>query len=304
MNDKPQRFALSSLSDVKEHTDEISLSRPFVTKDFAVIHGADPLAYVGKVFHPHVPYRMYDYRFLVFRHARVRVVVNLMEMNIADNTIGYLAPGSILQIEEFSEASDVSAVVLSEDYLRLVMGGRLPSALSSGTRDFYIKASAREAALLSGIIGLLRRLVDEPSFSPSAAASLIAAVVNDVCSLRDRQDERRPRTGSRGQELFRSFIALVNEFGYREHTLRFYADRLCVTERYLGTLVMAESGVGAKEWIDRSITAEAKVQLKHTQTTISQLAEHLSFPAPSLFCRHFKRMTGITPREYREQADS
>ena len=104
---------------------------------------------------------------------------------------------------------------------------------------------------------------------------------------------------SREQTLFDRFIALVNEQATREHQLRYYADRMCLTERYLGTVVRQASGTTAKEWIDRAIMEHIKVDLKHTDKSVAQISEEMNFPNPSFFSKYFKRMAGLTPLEFR-----
>lgn len=85
----------------------------------------------------------------------------------------------------------------------------------------------------------------------------------------------------------------------REHQIAFYADRLCLTERYLGTLVHQVSGVTAQEWIDRAIIMEIKVKLRHTNLSLKQISDDLNFPNPSIFSKYFKRLTSMTPLEYK-----
>ena len=58
------------------------------------------------------------------------------------------------------------------------------------------------------------------------------------------------------------------------------------------------SGKAAKEWIDEAITTRIKVELKHSDKSIAQIAYDLNFPNPSFFSKYFKRMTGMTPHEY------
>ena len=74
---------------------------------------------------------------------------------------------------------------------------------------------------------------------------------------------------------------------------------MCLTGRYLGTVVSQASNVTAKEWIDRALILRIKVELKHTDKTIAQIADDMHFPNPSFFCKYFRRLTGTTPTEYR-----
>lgn len=296
----PQRSPISSLNEVKGHAEEFRNIRPYICKEFAIIHNANPMQFIDRLFQLHVPYRMDNYRFLFFHHAKARGTINLRERVITDNTIGFAGPGSIVQMEEIVAVQEVSAVVMDEDYIKVAMGGRLPQELNGSMHDFYFTADEKEMATCQKLVMLLRELVDEADYSHETVASLFAALTNYICSLYDRHEEQQPRVASRGQSVLNAFIQLVNEHGAREHLIDFYADRLCITERYLGTIIKKESGISAKEWIDRAIMAEAKVALKHSDVTIAELSERLAFPNPSLFCRWFKRLEGMTPGKYRQ----
>ena len=85
------------------------------------------------------------------------------------------------------------------------------------------------------------------------------------------------------------------------HSLSFYADKMCVTPRYLGVVIKETSGITVKEWIDRALITNAKIMLKYENIPIAQIAEDLNFPNPSFFCKFFKRITGMTPHEFRQR---
>ena len=105
---------------------------------------------------------------------------------------------------------------------------------------------------------------------------------------------------TREREIFDKFIRLVNHSNGENRQLVYFADKMYLSERYLSTVVKQASGVTAKEWIDRATVTEIKVLLKHTDKQISQIADQLNFPNDSFFCKYFKRLTGMTPKEYRD----
>ena len=86
-----------------------------------------------------------------------------------------------------------------------------------------------------------------------------------------------------------------------ERNIDFYADRLFLSPHYLSGLVRETSGKTVMDWINRSVILEAKVLLKHSNLLTYQIADELNFPNPSFFSKFFKRMTGMTPGEYRNE---
>ena len=51
--------------------------------------------------------------------------------------------------------------------------------------------------------------------------------------------------------------------------------------------------------IDDAIITRIKVALRHSDKTVSEIADEMCFPNPSFFCKYFKRLTGMTTQAYR-----
>jgi AraC-like DNA-binding protein len=95
------------------------------------------------------------------------------------------------------------------------------------------------------------------------------------------------------------FMELVQEHYRKERLIGFYADKLCITPKYLSKLVKETTGRSAGDWIERHVTLEARAMLQSSDMTIQQIATSLNFPNQSFFGKYFKRATGISPKQYR-----
>ena len=93
----------------------------------------------------------------------------------------------------------------------------------------------------------------------------------------------------------------MSQHASQQHTLEFYASQLCITPRYMGSVISNVSGKSAKCWIDEAIVNAIKVQLRYSNQQVTEIANSMDFPNPSFFCKYFKRLTGMTPLEYREK---
>ncbi|MBO5692528.1 MAG: helix-turn-helix transcriptional regulator [Tidjanibacter sp.] len=71
------------------------------------------------------------------------------------------------------------------------------------------------------------------------------------------------------------------------------------TAKYLSKAIKEATGRSASDWIDEYVATESKALLYSTTKTIQQIASELHFDSQSLFGKYFKRVTGISPREYR-----
>ena len=88
----------------------------------------------------------------------------------------------------------------------------------------------------------------------------------------------------------------------REHlSVADYASLLAITPKYLTTTVKKASGIPAHKWIEEETVLEIRDTLEHSQLTVKEIAHQFNFPNISFFGRFFKRHTGMSPNEYRQQ---
>ncbi len=95
--------------------------------------------------------------------------------------------------------------------------------------------------------------------------------------------------------------SLVDEFFRKERLLGFYAEKLGMTVDRLNDHVKCSTGVTAGHLIRQRVLTEAKRQLVFTTQPIHEISEELAFADPSHFARFFRKQTGTTPHEFRDQ---
>ena len=95
--------------------------------------------------------------------------------------------------------------------------------------------------------------------------------------------------------------SLLDEFFRDERLLAFYAEKLGMTVDRLNDHVKRVTGVTAGHLIRQRVLSEAKRQLVFTTQPIHDIAKELAFADPSHFARFFRKETGTTPHEFREQ---
>lgn len=84
-------------------------------------------------------------------------------------------------------------------------------------------------------------------------------------------------------------------------TVKYFADKICLSSNYLGDLVKSETGKNAQEFIQLKMVNVAKNALIDLYLNTKQIAEMLGFQYPQHFMRFFKKQVECTPREYRIQ---
>lgn len=103
--------------------------------------------------------------------------------------------------------------------------------------------------------------------------------------------------------LCHRFLGLVHEFAAQEHSVQFYADRLCISPRYLNKITVRHvDGLSPKNIIDDQLLAEIKVRLVNSSLSITQIAGELNFSDQTYMSSFFRRLTGRSPADYRKSA--
>lgn len=98
------------------------------------------------------------------------------------------------------------------------------------------------------------------------------------------------------------YRTLIAEYFVPEKSVKFYADKLNVTERRLTKATEQVTGVGAKELIIDHVMEEAKRQLTHSEKNVKEISLALGFSGEQNFSAFFFKYAGIRPTEFRRRA--
>ena len=134
-------------------------------------------------------------------------------------------------------------------------------------------------------------------FTPEIIRHLTAACFYGLGYYIHHHTERHKET--RGEVLMHDFLKQIQSNYKEERRVDFYAEQLCISPKYLSQAIKSLTGKTAGEWIDEYVALEAKALLKHSNMTIQQISYELNFPSQSFFGKYFKRITGMSPKEYR-----
>ena len=277
------------LSHIREHI--------YINRELAIVCGASQVFHLFMQQHP--PFTFDDHRLGIIVRGKIRVNLNLVEKELSAGTLVFIGPGSIITPISISPDLEIYGFGLSADFPMPFPSGQMPMAFNGSQRDFQLPASEADIDTALHIINTLWQVVHLKDYNRQTVSSLVAAQMHHYDGLYRQHHARVQHSITREQTIFDRFIYLVNQNATREHQIGFYAEKMCLTKRYLGTIVHQTSGITAKEWIDRALVARIKVELKHTDRSIAQISNDMQFPTTSFFCKYFKRLTGQTPLTYR-----
>ncbi len=244
-----------------------------------------------------LPFLIEEYRIGIVREGAARSIINLKEKELRKGMMLFVTPGTIVEPTWASEDFELDGMGVPVETFVLAHGRYVPELFNGQMRDGQLSVSEGELALAGETFRMLLGITRGMSERSGVARGMVAVITRYYSEIYERYGA--VMSGSGGMSLFDRYLRLVNEHYREEHQLGYYAGRLCVTERYLGTEVRRQSGVGAKEWIDRALVSAAKVMLRHDGASVSEVSERLNFANVSFFCKYFKRVAGCTPNDWR-----
>lgn len=241
--------------------------------------------------------------------GELSISVDLAEYGLNDNTLFLCLPGSILklnQVEGDESHLHYVCMAISKEFVssqKMDMSKVFSTGLSL-LDDPRLKISDTEAAFMATHLETMGDIArSELQHKRECMRALWTSMLYIIASVLDSRKTEVPEvrlSGSRSRVLFEQFMELVSKYHDRHRTVGFYADKLCLTPKYLSKLIKNATGRSAPEWIDAYVILEAKNLLKYSDCTIKEIVYKLNFPNQSVFYKFFKARTGMTPSEYRK----
>ena len=221
-------------------------------------------------------------------------------MGIYRHYVSMLYPNHIIRAKDFSSDFSISVIVVSPAFFERLM-------MRSVYRDYYKTLECPQFELTESQYDILCSMLDVMRNISSSSyegreemmmhgldvmISLINQFCNDSKNLNPKMTE--------GQRLFVRFYDLVVRNYKTSREVQFYANELCLSAKYFGSLIRAETGIGAGDWIARYVVMQAKELLRdYPDSDIFDISQELGFEDQASFSRYFKRVEGVTPSEFR-----
>ena len=228
-----------------------------------------------------------------------------------DETVVSFAPGQTVGIHRLEDgpAPEAVGLLFHPDFLhRTSLGQRMKQySFFSYASNEALHLSTEERIIMQDYMEKIARELQHPidKFSKSLIISNIEVLLNYCMRFYERQFITRENMNhdalTRFEQLLDDYLYSGTAAAEGIPTVKYFADKICLSPNYFGDLVKQETGKTAQEYIQMKMISVAKERMLDPASTIKQIAESLGFQYPQHFVRFFKRQEGCTPKEFRNR---
>lgn len=225
----------------------------------------------------------------------------------------FMKPRQIIEVSNVQFAEKGFVMFFHEDYLS---GHTLYEQIKKyGYFEYEINEalhiSPSEEVILWELYDKIRREYDE--HQDEFSREIILSHIDSILKYSDRFYKRQfnDRSVNLSGSTVKKFQTVLSDyFSKKRHlskglpSVQYLAGELSISSRYLSDVLRQETGKTALEHIHIYLIKEAKNLLLSSENNISEIAYDLGFESPSYFTRLFKKVTGVTPVQYKEKAEN
>lgn len=244
-----------------------------------------------------------SYLFLACRKGRLQIDINGNTHTIKEGERLTVLPRNFI---------DNILVSVDADIVMLRLSGRIVSDLmrehiDKWNRMIYICKAYRMSTVknLEDQMQFYYRLILSKTMNPSQCyhkeivRSIIKAILLEMLSNMESDQCKSVEGESKIQFQFNRFLQMLSNENIKHRPIDFFADKLCLSAKYLSVICAKVSGKSAREWIDEYTVEDIRYHLFNTDYSIKEISYRLGFENLSFFGKYVKRHYGKSPSELR-----
>ncbi len=240
---------------------------------------------------------------IILKGGTLKLTIDMVEHEAVAPCLITILPKQTFRITELPDDLDGKTIMMSKEFSDSLFNEYAAFNQLNKTVGInpvtYLVDGIKEA--FDTYLKLLEDLIKSPlrAYKLEAAKHLTLSMFYGVVFSIHDLNEVKPT--NRQSILFKQFEKELRLNYKREREVGFYADRLCITPKYLSAIVLEQTGKSALKVINEYVANECQALLLSTNLALQQISDKLNFPSQAIFSKFFKRMTGLSPRDYRKQ---
>lgn len=244
-----------------------------------------------------------SYLFLASRKGRLQIDINGNTHTIKEGERLTVLPQNFTDNILVSVDADIVMLRLS---VRIV-SDLMREHIDKWNRMIYICKAYRMPAVknLEEQMQFYYRLILSKTMNPDQKyhkeiiRTIIKAILLEMLSNMETDRCQSAEGENKTQFQFNRFLQILSSEDVKHRPIDFYADRLCISSKYLSVICSKVSGKSARQWIDEYTVEDIRYHLFNTDYSIKEIAYRLGFENLSFFGKYVKRHFGKSPSELR-----
>ena len=231
----------------------------------------------------------------VFNEHCYHIAKNDLVVIPSPERVKNLAAHADLQVEWFAaDYKFLQSLLPSNNYS---IGGSI-----SLNQDPVIKLTDEQARHLLDDFHRLRDRMDDRhlQFYRELMGSLCLTMMYDIFEAHAQRDATENHSDRAGYIVKQLMALLATGISQTEREVRYYAERLNVSPKYLSETVRRMTGHSVTSYIDRHTIPILKDYLGDESLSLTQIADCMNFATLSYFSRYCTKHLGLSPSEYRQ----
>ncbi len=242
---------------------------------------------------------------IVCRQGNFTFSLNMKVFSAQAGETVFIPEDSLFQVLSESKDLQLFIFIYQIEPIRDIIGNSVATMylyMQLRTEPCYVWNTGDEEEVLKYMSLLDNTLhLDNNTFNDYEQRLLLLGLTYRICSIYNRKLMNLKTTVGHKHEIFIRLIQLIDAHYTEERGVEFYADKLCLSPKYLSALSKSVCGFTVQELIFKSIIRKSISLLKNTQKNIQEIADFFNFPNASYFGTFFKKQTGMSPQQYRQK---
>ncbi len=241
---------------------------------------------------------------IIVKNGHIDFFIDMKHYHVQSPSMFIILPGQIFRVGDVSEDLNATTIMMSENLTNNLFNEYSAFNQLGQTilQNPLVLLNGKQMNAYDTYIQLLDNILKSNiHYKFEATKHLTLSMFYGMSfDIHNTDNEKKP---NKQNMLFHRFEELLKNNYMKQREVVFYAEHLCVSAKHLSVVIKKNTGKSAIQCINEFVANECQSMLLSSNMTLQEIAYKLNFPSQSVFSKFFKRMTKMSPREYRKHTN-